>query len=85
MASATITDQDVSRLLAMAAGYGRWFVGVPHEQMMNVLHQAREHLRSELALKFGPDVANTICEAFIPAVISARRELEGGDASRVVN
>ncbi|WP_426442035.1 hypothetical protein [Bradyrhizobium genosp. P] len=83
--TATITDKDVQHLMQLVAGYARWFVGMPDAEMMNVLHQAREALREELTPKFGPATANTICEAFIPAVISARRELEANGGTSSLN
>jgi hypothetical protein len=76
MTTDVMTDQDVNHLLRLAAGYGTWVVGMPDDEMMSLLNQAQEHLRIELALKFGPDVANAIVEAFPAAVISARRALE---------
>jgi acetylornithine/succinyldiaminopimelate/putrescine aminotransferase len=79
-----ITDQDANQLLRMAAGYAAWCAGMCDDEMMSLLNQAAEHLRIELAPKFGPDAANAIADAFPEAVISARRELEA-DASRVVN
>jgi hypothetical protein len=68
----------------MAGVYATWCVGMLDDEMMNLLHQAQEHLRVELSLKFGPDAANAIAEAFRAAVISARRELEAKTPS-VVN
>jgi hypothetical protein len=80
-----MTDRDVANIMKLAAGYGQWCVGMPHEEMMDLLHQAQEHLRAELALKFGPDAANAIAEAFPAAVISARRELEAGGPPGALN
>jgi hypothetical protein len=76
MPTDVMTDQDVNHLLRLAAGYATWVTGMPDAEMMNILHQAQEHLRIELALKFGPDVANAIADAFPAAVLSARRAIE---------
>jgi hypothetical protein len=84
MASATITDQDINYLLRLAAGYGTWCVGMPEAEMMVLLRDAQDHLRAQLALKFGSDAANAIVEAFPAAVISARRAIEA-DTSGVLN
>jgi hypothetical protein len=73
-----MTDQDIDHLMHMAAGYATWCVGMPDDDMMSLLNQAQEHLRTELAPKFGPDVAAVIAEAFPAVVISARRALASG-------
>jgi phage portal protein BeeE len=85
MASETITDKDVDHLMLLAAGYGQWCVGMPHEEMMDLLTRAQKHLREELAPKFGRDGANAIAEAFPAAVISARRALENSGTPRALN
>jgi acetylornithine/succinyldiaminopimelate/putrescine aminotransferase len=81
-----ITDQDVDNLMHMAAGYAVWCVGMSDEAMMNLLHHAHETLRTDLARRFGDDIANVIAEAFPAAVVSARRALEAnGGTPGVLN
>jgi hypothetical protein len=54
--------------------------------MMDAIHRVQDHLRAELASKFGPGAANAIVAAFPAAVISARAALEpNGETSRIVN
>jgi hypothetical protein len=79
-----MSDQDVEHLLKMAAGYAAWCTGMGDGEMRDLLNQAQEHLRSELAPKFGSDAANAIAEAFPAAVLAARRELEAA-TSGVLN
>jgi len=85
MPTDVITDQDVNHLMLLAAGYAAWVAGMPHAEMMDLLHQAQGHLREDLAPKFGDEVAKAIVETFPDAVISARRALEAGRTPGVLN
>jgi hypothetical protein len=46
-----MSDQDANHPLAMAAGYAAWCAGMPDDEMMALLTQAQEHLRTELAIQ----------------------------------
>jgi hypothetical protein len=83
MPTEVLTDEDVDQLLKTAAGLGQWLVGLPAAEAMVLLDQSREHLRTELSLRFGADVADVIVRGFAEAVISCKRELENSRTSGV--
>jgi hypothetical protein len=71
-----MTDEFIKNTVALANGYALWFAGVPDAEMMPFLDMARANMTTDLAQKFGAEVATAVAEAFIVAVLRQKRDLE---------
>jgi hypothetical protein len=78
----TTQSEFVERSVAAAADLALLFVGVPDQEMTQELHRVRSNLEVELAGPFGPDVAASIAQEFVKAVVGRRQEIDDAGSMR---